>query len=246
MTDVLGFDTIRVLECLSSAALARPRLGERYQAFVRVVEFDGLSACWHPARQAAERPCGRSARLHRQGGVRHHHHAGAHRAAGQRLDAAAPVRLEQWRAIACVGRQRLAEPPARGAARGHHAGSSGRARLARFDGDRRPRETGAEAKAAGHVEAQARPAAQGRATAQEAAASSRQQEMTLAQMLADLPSAGDVHQAQRQRTSAIMDRLQAAYRRGRRRIPLSCILTSASLHDSQAAIPLAATTAAPV
>ena len=72
-------------------------LGERYQALVRVVEFvrvERLLPSLQLRGQAAERPCGRSARLHRQGGVRHHHHAGAHRAAGQRLDAAAPVRLE--------------------------------------------------------------------------------------------------------------------------------------------------------
>ena len=75
----------------------------------------------------------------------------------------------------------------------------------------------------------------------------RQQEMTLAQMLADLPSAGDVgtkRNAKGHQQSWIGYKLHTDVADGG--IPLSCILTSASLHDSQAAIPLAATTAARV
>ena len=71
--------------------------------------------------------------------------------------------------------------------------------------------------------------------------------MTLAQMLADLPSAGDVgtkRNAKGHQQSWIGYKLHTDVADGG--IPLSCILTSASLHDSQAAIPLATMTAARV
>ena len=69
----------------------------------------------------------------------------------------------------------------------------------------------------------------------------RQQEMTLPEMLADLPQSCASAPSERQGLSGILDRLQAAYRRAG--IPLSCILTSASVNDSQVAIPLATMTA---
>ena len=72
----------------------------------------------------------------------------------------------------------------------------------------------------------------------------RQLEMPLPQMVADLPTACDVgtkRNAKGHQTSWIGYKLHIDAADGG--IPLSCILTSASLHDSQAAIPLAAMTA---
>ena len=72
----------------------------------------------------------------------------------------------------------------------------------------------------------------------------RQVGQTLAQMLADLPTACDVgtkRNAKGYKTSWIGYKLHIDTADGD--IPVACILTSASLHDSQAAIPLAAITA---
>ena len=72
----------------------------------------------------------------------------------------------------------------------------------------------------------------------------RQQDMTLAQMVEDLPTACDVgtkrnakgHQVSWSGYKLHIDAADGG-------IPLSCMLTSASLHDSQVAIPLATMTA---
>jgi len=72
----------------------------------------------------------------------------------------------------------------------------------------------------------------------------RQAGMTLPQMLADLPSAcntGTKHNAKGHMTSWTGYKLHIDAADGD--IPVTCLLTSASLHDSQAAIPLAAMTA---
>ena len=75
----------------------------------------------------------------------------------------------------------------------------------------------------------------------------RQQQMTLAEMLDDLPDACDVgtkRNAKGYQESWIGYKLHIDAGDGG--IPLSCILTSASVHDSQVAIPLATMTAARV
>lgn len=72
----------------------------------------------------------------------------------------------------------------------------------------------------------------------------RQAFMTLPQMLADLPSAcntGTKHNAKGHMTSWTGYKLHIDVADGD--IPVTCLLTSASLHDSQAAIPLAVMTA---
>ena len=72
----------------------------------------------------------------------------------------------------------------------------------------------------------------------------RQLKMPVPQMVADLPTACDVgtkRNAKGHQSSWIGYKLHIDAADGA--IPLSCILTSASLHDSQAAIPLAAMTA---
>ena len=75
----------------------------------------------------------------------------------------------------------------------------------------------------------------------------RQASMTLEQMLEDLPKVCDIGvKRNAQGASGELDRLQAAHRRDRRRHSVSCLLTSASVHDSQAAIPLARLTASRV
>jgi hypothetical protein len=75
----------------------------------------------------------------------------------------------------------------------------------------------------------------------------RQTSMTLAEMLADLPMAcniGTKRNAKGHTTSWTGYKLHIDTADGD--IPVSCLLTSASLHDSQAAIPLAAITASRV
>jgi Transposase DDE domain/Transposase domain (DUF772) len=75
----------------------------------------------------------------------------------------------------------------------------------------------------------------------------RQAGMTLAEMLADLPTActiGTKCNAKGHTTSWIGYKLHIDTADGD--IPISCLLTSASLHDSQAAIPLAVITASRV
>jgi hypothetical protein len=72
----------------------------------------------------------------------------------------------------------------------------------------------------------------------------RQTSMTLAEMLADLPTActtGTKRNAKGHKTSWIGYKLHIDTADGD--IPVSCLLTSASVHDSQAALPLAAITA---
>ena len=72
----------------------------------------------------------------------------------------------------------------------------------------------------------------------------RQQTMTLSQMLCDLPAACDVGtkcNAKGYKTSWIGYKLHIDTADGD--IPVACILTSASVHDSQVAIPLATLTA---
>ena len=72
----------------------------------------------------------------------------------------------------------------------------------------------------------------------------RQQDMTLAQMVEDLPTGGDVgtkRNAKGHQVSWTGYKLHLDAADGG--IPLSCMLTSASLHDSQVAIPLATMTA---
>ena len=72
----------------------------------------------------------------------------------------------------------------------------------------------------------------------------RQAFMTLPQMLADLPSAcntGTKHNAKGHMTSWTGYKLHIDVADGD--VPVTCLLTSASLHDSQAAIPLASMTA---
>lgn len=72
----------------------------------------------------------------------------------------------------------------------------------------------------------------------------RQREMTLADMLADLPrhcAVGTKRNAKGHKTSWIGYKLHLDVADGD--LPISCLLTSASLHDSQAAIPLALITA---
>ena len=72
----------------------------------------------------------------------------------------------------------------------------------------------------------------------------RQQDMTLAQMVEDLPTACDVgtkRNAKGHQVSWTGYKLHLDAADGG--IPLSCMLTSASLHDSQVAIPLATMTA---
>ena len=72
----------------------------------------------------------------------------------------------------------------------------------------------------------------------------RQQEMTLAEMLADLPRHCDIgakRDAKGYQRSWSGYKLHIDVADGA--IPVSCLLTSASLHDSQAAIPLATLTA---
>ena len=69
--------------------------------------------------------------------------------------------------------------------------------------------------------------------------------MSLAEMLADLPrhcAVGMKRNAKGYKTSWIGYKLHLDVADGD--IPVSCVLTSASLHDSQAAIPLASMTAA--
>ena len=159
-------------------------LGERYQAFVRVVEFVRVERLL-ASLQLRGRPQNDRAAVARAFIAKAVFDITTTRALIARLANDWTLRrLCGWSSVRAIPSEATfsrafsefadSALPSRlhAAARGHHAGSSGRARLARFDGDRRPRETGAEAKAAGHVEAQARPAAQGRATAQEAAASS--------------------------------------------------------------------------
>ncbi len=73
----------------------------------------------------------------------------------------------------------------------------------------------------------------------------RQPGMSLAEMLADLPrhcAVGMKRNAKGYKTSWIGYKLHLDVADGD--IPVSCVLTSASLHDSQAAIPLASLTAA--
>ena len=75
----------------------------------------------------------------------------------------------------------------------------------------------------------------------------RQRAMTLAEMLADLPqhcAVGTKRNAKGHKTSWIGYKLHIDVVDGD--LPVSCLLTSASLHDSQAAIPLAMTTASRV
>ena len=75
----------------------------------------------------------------------------------------------------------------------------------------------------------------------------RQQQMTLPEMLDDLPQVCDVgskRNAKGYRESWVGYKLHIDAADGG--IPLSCILTSASVHDSQVAIPLATMTAARV
>ena len=75
----------------------------------------------------------------------------------------------------------------------------------------------------------------------------RQQQMTLPEMLDDLPQVCDVgskRNAKGYKESWIGYKLHIDAGDGG--IPLSCILTSASVHDSQVAIPLATMTAARV
>jgi hypothetical protein len=75
----------------------------------------------------------------------------------------------------------------------------------------------------------------------------RQTGMTLTEMLADLPTActvGTKRNAKGHTTSWIGYKLHIDTGDGD--IPISCVLTSASLHDSQAAIPLATITASRV
>jgi hypothetical protein len=75
----------------------------------------------------------------------------------------------------------------------------------------------------------------------------RQAGMTLAEMLADLPTAccvGTKRNAKGHTTSWIGYKLHIDTADGD--IPISCLLTSASVHDSQAALPLAAITASRV
>ena len=74
----------------------------------------------------------------------------------------------------------------------------------------------------------------------------RQQEMTLPEISRLAPELCCRHQAQRQGLSGILDRLQVHIDAADGGIPLSCILTSASVNDSQVAIPLATMTAARV
>ena len=72
----------------------------------------------------------------------------------------------------------------------------------------------------------------------------RQTRMTLAEMLADLPTAcntGTKRNAKGYRTSWIGYKLHIDTADGD--TPISCLLTSASVHDSQAALPLATITA---
>ena len=72
----------------------------------------------------------------------------------------------------------------------------------------------------------------------------RQQSMTLEEMLADLPYACDIgvkRDAKGYQTSWRGYKLHLDVADGA--IPVSCLLTSASLHDSQAALPLATLTA---
>jgi len=75
----------------------------------------------------------------------------------------------------------------------------------------------------------------------------RQREMTLAEMLADLPqhcAVGTKRNAKGHKTSWIGYKLHIDVADGD--LPISCLLTSASLHDSQASIPLAMITASRV
>ena len=75
----------------------------------------------------------------------------------------------------------------------------------------------------------------------------RQSSMTLSEMLADLPTACDVgtkRNAKGYKTSWIGYKLHIDTADGD--IPVACLLTSASLHDSQVAIPLATLTASRV
>ena len=68
--------------------------------------------------------------------------------------------------------------------------------------------------------------------------------MTLEEMLADLPTACDTGgEAECAGASGEQERVQAAHRRARRGLPVSCLLTSSLPLDSQAAIPLAQLTA---
>jgi hypothetical protein len=102
-------------------------------------------------------------------------------------------------------------------------------------------------------EAPAAPRKRGRPKKGEAAAKKeprrleRQTGMTLAEMLADLPTActiGAKRNAKGHTTCWIGYKLHIDTADGD--IPISCLLTSASLHDSQAAIPLATITASRV
>ena len=75
----------------------------------------------------------------------------------------------------------------------------------------------------------------------------RQREMTLAEMLADLPqhcAVGTKRNAKGHKTSWIGYKLHIDVADGD--LPISCLLTSASLHDSQASTPLAMITASRV
>ena len=164
--DVLGFDTIRATgvpfkrSCFLRLSKTSVPLGERYQALVRVVEFVRVERLL-PSLQLRGRPQNDRAAVARAFIAKAVFDITTTRALIERLAndwtlrrlcgwssvRAIPSEATFSRAFSRVRRQRLAKPPARGAARGHHAGSSGRAPLARFDGDRRPRETGAEAKA---------------------------------------------------------------------------------------------------
>jgi len=80
----------------------------------------------------------------------------------------------------------------------------------------------------------------GEKTVKEPTRLERQQEMSLDEMLADLPTACDVgvkRNSKGHQEKWVGYKLHVDVADGQ--IPISCVLTSASLHDSQAAIPLA-------
>ena len=115
-----------------------------------------------------------------------------------------------------------------------------------FHGDRRTGEARGEASAGAETETEARSPAQGRAPGQGADASGRQLQggMSTEGMVGELPKARDVgakRNAKGYRESWRGYRLHIDAADGD--VPVGRVLTSASLHDSQAAIPLARMTA---
>ena len=201
-------------------------LGERYQAFVRVVEFVRVERAAILACEAGRRTTV-VARAYRQGGVRHHHP----RALVERPTGRPSVRLEQCAdpqrgdLLPCVQRSSPAAPSRRHGRCPRPPRSSGRAsrairrRSKAARNRRRPKPPNPSRKGEQRPKKQARRLE--RSAGDDPGADACR-----------LPSAGDVGT---KRNCRISNRMRSGYKLHRDvadgGIPLSCILTSASLHE---------------